>query len=117
MRDDPVGWAARLFDDALPIIEARLHRKTRNLVAARDRGNEKVLRGMQEEVLHLTELRQRIDDWMRENAVEEVGEPPPRDRCPHGSPWEDCQPCLEAGDRAFDSGREQAFFGGSRGRD
>lgn len=70
MRSDPIQWAVRLFQDALPIIEARLHRKTRNLVAARDRGNERVVRGMQEEVLHLTELSQRISDWLVENDEE-----------------------------------------------
>jgi hypothetical protein len=70
MSSDPIQWAVRLFQDVQPIVEARLHRKTRNLAAARDRGNERVVRGMQEEVVYLTELSQRIDDWLAENDDE-----------------------------------------------
>lgn len=70
MSNDPIQWAVRLFQDVQPIVEARLHRKARNLVAARARGNERVVRGMQEEVAHLTELSQRIDDWLCENDDE-----------------------------------------------
>lgn len=52
--------------ETLPIIEARLHRKARNLVSARDRGNLLIVAAMQEEVVNLTELRVRMERWLDE---------------------------------------------------
>ena len=68
---DEALWIRGLIEqvgsqETLPIIEARLHRKARNLVSARDRGNLQIVAAMQEEVVNLTELRVRMERWLDE---------------------------------------------------
>jgi hypothetical protein len=64
MPNDPLLVAASLLEVSRPIVQARLHKKTRNLVSARDRGNLQVVAAMQEDVVNLTELLSRIDAWL-----------------------------------------------------
>jgi hypothetical protein len=66
MSGEPIQLATSIIAVALPIVEARLHRKARNLVAARDRGNLQVVAAMQEEVVNLTELRTRMEAWLED---------------------------------------------------
>ena len=44
-----------------------------------------------------------------EMELEEMILPPPPGKCPHGQPWEECEPCMVASDIAFDSRREHGF--------
>lgn len=69
----PVEVAASLLEVSLPIVQARLHRKARNLVSARDRGNMQVVAAMQEEVVMLTELVCRTEAWLGEFGPPEDG--------------------------------------------
>jgi hypothetical protein len=63
---NPIEHATAMIAVALPIVQARLHRKARNLVAARDRGNMQIVAAMQEEVVTLTELTTRMEAWLDE---------------------------------------------------
>jgi hypothetical protein len=68
-----VEVAASLLSVSLPIVQARLHRKARNLVSARDRGNLQIVAAMQEDVVMLTELVTRTEAWLDEFGPQEEG--------------------------------------------
>jgi hypothetical protein len=70
MSADQIQLATSIIAVALPVVEARLHRKTKNLVAARDRGNRQIVAAMQDEVVTLSELRMRMESWLDEHDPE-----------------------------------------------